>query len=79
MGFRNTAVKFVNFFVQDRIAGIYLFLDDRRSSCVTNAYCHDRLEIQFVVRTDKPIIEAISISNSKSSISIAFRNHLYMI
>ena len=37
VGFRDTTVEFAYFFVQDRIAGIYLFLDDGRSSSVPNA------------------------------------------
>ena len=78
MGFRNTAIEFVNFFVQNGIAGIYQFW-------MTNApvlpmlTAMTGLKYQFVVRTDKPIIEAMSISNSKSSILIAFTNYPYMI
>ena len=45
MGFRNTTVEFVNFFVEIAVSGIYLFLDDGRSSAVSNAYRHHGIEI----------------------------------
>jgi hypothetical protein len=66
VGFRNTTIEFAYFFVQDRIAGIYLFLGDGRSSSFPMLNAITELKYQFVVRMDKPIKEAINISNGKS-------------
>jgi len=77
MGFRNTRVEFINFFVQDRIAGAYLFLDDGRAPLTFAAIA--AVKVPFVVILDKMITRAISISDGKSRISITFRSHPYMI